>query len=185
MLEQELERLHGELPTSVKASITPADVAFARRTIARQPRVANISRAAHQAAAGIAWERALIAHVRHLTAAREDVCVVAERWKPRKVALDLDLVVVDQRKAVVWVLDAKLSRPTEEQIALMRHQIRLLRKAPDLTHGCPTILGVIVHHRRQLPAVVTGLAETLVLRCTLQQVGDLLLANGLPGSLRY
>jgi hypothetical protein len=146
---------------------------------------ANISRAARQAAAGIAWERALIAHVRHLAATHDDVCVVAERFKPRRVSLDLDVVVVDQRKAVVWILDAKLSRPSEEQIGLMHHQIRLLGKAPDLTHGCPTILGAIVHHRRQLPAVVTGLAEARVLRCTLQQVGNLLLANDLPLPLRY
>jgi hypothetical protein len=184
MLEQELEKLRAELPASVKAAIDPADVAFARQTIARQPRVANISRAARQAAAGIAWERALIAHVRHLTVEREEMCVVAERWKPRRVSLDLDVVVVDQRKAVVWILDAKLSRPTEEQIALMRRQIRLLRKAPDLTQGCPTVLGVIVHHRRQLPAPATGLAEARVLRCTLQRVGDLLLANDLPDVLR-
>jgi hypothetical protein len=91
------------------------------------------------------------------------------------------VIVHDRKKSIVWILDAKNTRCDNGQIYKMRDQIALLRNAPELTHGCPTIIGVIVHHRTQLTSTPQTTEHHNVLRCTLQGVGDLLLANRLPG----
>jgi hypothetical protein len=62
----------------------------------------------------------------------------------------------------------------------MTDQIRLLRRAPEITHGCPTVIGLIVHRPRQLQPTPQGTAEVHVLRSTLQGVGDLLLSGRMP-----
>lgn len=107
--------------------------------------------------------------------------ILAKRWSPPGARLDLDLIVHDHHKQVVWVLDAKNADPSNRQLALMRAQIRLLKKHPDLTNACPTITGVIVHHRRRLATTPQPTEHKDILRATLQGLPDLLLAKRLPG----
>ena len=140
------------------------------------------TQAARKAAAGIAWERALIERVAHLSAQHDGLTITAERWQPPGVKLDLDLIVHDRQKQVVWILDAKNSKRSDDQIAKMRSQIKLLERNPELTHGCPTIIGLIVHHRNQLASTPQTTEHHDILRCTLQGLADLLLAKRLPGS---
>jgi hypothetical protein len=179
LLEEELSNLGSELPTSICVTIERADVAFARETFVRRYKGHNYSRTLRQTAAGIAWERAVGARVRRLAETHDELVLIAERWQPARVAMDLDLIVEDRRKGVIWVLDAKLARPDDEQVRGVRDQIRLLNRNPHLTHGCPTF-GLIVHHRRQLQALRETTEHRHILRCTLQELANLLLARELP-----
>jgi plasmid stabilization system protein ParE len=181
ILAQELANLCSELPPSICVAIGRTDVEFARETFVRRHEGHNFSRALRQTAAGIAWERAVSARVRRLVETHDELELVAERWRPARVAMDLDLIVEDRRKSVTWILDAKLASPDEDQVRRVRDQIRLLNRNPHLTRGCPTVIGLIVHHRRQLHG--RGEHDTEyrhILRCTVQEVGDLLLARQLP-----
>jgi hypothetical protein len=90
----------------------------------------------------------------------------------------------DRQKQVARILDAKNSKRSDDQIAKMRSQIRLLERNPELTHGCPTIMGVIVHHGNQLASTPQTTEHHDILRCTLQGLADLLLAN-LPGERHH
>jgi hypothetical protein len=182
MLRQALEGLRGELPRTVRADIQPKDEQFAIETLDRHPPREKPTQAARKAAAGIAWERVLIERVAHLSAQHDALTITAERWQPPGVKLDLDLIVHDRQKQVVWILDAKNSKRSDDQIAKMRSQIRLLERNPELTHGCPTIIGLIVHHRNQLAGTPQTTEHHDILRCTLQGLGDLLLAKRLPGT---
>ncbi len=58
---------------------------------------------------------------------------------------------------------------------------RMGEQNPDLTAGCPTIVGVIVHRRAQLETSPQPTEHHNILRCTLQRLPDLLLAKRLPG----
>jgi hypothetical protein len=58
----------------------------------------------------------------------------------------------------------------------VRHQIHLLQARPDLTGGCPIIIGLIVH-RRRLHARSQASDDPRVYRCTMQALGNLLLAS--------
>jgi hypothetical protein len=184
MLEQELVRLSVELPRTVHPQIRHDDVRFAQYTLARGGARSNPLALAHKVVAGVAWERVVIARIAHLASLHEDLNIVAERWRPSGAHIDLDLVVDDHRKQVLWILDAKNSRPSDSQVEKMHAQIRLLRCAPDLTRGCPTILGVLVHRPRHLHPTPQGTADLHILRSTLQGVGDLLLAGHLPHEQR-
>jgi hypothetical protein len=184
ILEQELANLCSELPASICATIERTDVDFARETfvrrVTRRQDQHNYSRALRQTAAGIAWERTLSARVRHLAETHDELNLIAERWQPTRAAMDLDLILEDRRKSVIWILDAKLASPHDDQVRSVRDQIRLLNRQSHLTHGCPTVIGLIVHHRRQLHARHQATMYPHILRCTLQEVGDLLLARQLP-----
>jgi hypothetical protein len=181
MLRRELDKLRVELPQTVQANIQPQDEQFAIETLDRHPPREKPTKAAWKAAAGIAWERILIERVSHLSARHEQLTITAERWKPPNVRLDLDMIVHDSQKSVVWILDAKNSERSDDQLSKMRSQIRLLERNPELTHGCPTIIGVIVHRLGQLHSTPQQTEHHDILRCTLQGLADLLLAKRLPG----
>jgi hypothetical protein len=180
MLKHALTELHGELPKTVQASIQPADEKFALETIDRQRSPENPTRAARKAAAGIAWERILSTLVHHLAVEHDELQVLAERWKPPAARTDLDLILTDDTKGIAWIIDAKNTDPTNEQLHNMQAQIRLLQKTPKLTGG-RAIVGVIVHRKRQLDTPHKPTEHHDILRATLQRLPDLLLAKRLPG----
>ena len=181
MLRQELDKLRSELPRTISAEIQPEDEQFAIDTLDRHPPREKPTKAARRTAAGIAWERVLLQRVAHLAANNEQLTITAERWKPPGVKLDLDVIVNDHQKGIVWILDAKNAKREDDQLIKMHDQIKLLRRNPELTHGCPTIMGVIVHHQRQLDSTSEPTEHHDILRCTLQGLADLLLAKRLPG----
>ena len=180
MLRQALGELQDELPTKVKASIQPEDEQFALQTIDRQGSPKNPTRAARKAAAGIAWERVLATLADHVTANHEALEILAKRWLPPNAKIDLDLILADDKKGVVWVIDAKNADPTNDQLHKMQTQIRLLKQSPELTRGRP-IIGVIVHHKRQVKDPLQPTEHRDILRATPQRLPDLLLAKRLPG----
>jgi len=181
MLRQALNELQNELPTTITATIQPADEQFALETLDRQRNPENPTSAARKTAAGIAWERILTALARHLTTEHEQLQVIAERWQPPGVRLDLDLILADDKKGTVWIIDAKNSHPTNDQLHKMQSQIRLLQKEPKITGG-GAITGVIVHRKRHLENPIQPTEHHNILRCTLQRLPDLLLAKRLPGT---
>jgi hypothetical protein len=180
LLRHALDELQDELPTKLKASIEPEDEAFALQTIDRGHTSKSPTRAAHKAAAGIAWERILATLADHLTADHQALEILAKRWLPPKAKIDLDLILADNNKGVVWILDAKNTDPSNDQLHKMQAQIRLLKQAPELTRGRP-IIGVIVHHKRQLKNPLQPTEHHNILRATPQRLPDLLLAKRLPG----
>ena len=179
MLRQALEELQDELPTKIRASIEPEDEQFALETIARQRSPENPTRAARRAAAGIAWERVLATLTAHITVQHEALEILAKRWLPPKAKIDLDLVLADDKKGVVWIIDAKNADPDNGQLHKMQTQLRLLKQAQELTRGRP-VMGVIVHRKRQLEAPLQPTEHKSILRCTAQRLPDLLLAKRLP-----
>jgi hypothetical protein len=180
MLHQALDELQDELPKTVTASIQPQDEQFALETIDRQRAPENPTSAARKTAAGIAWERILAALAHHLATQHPQLQILAERWKPPDARIDLDLILADEQKHIAWVIDAKNSNPTNEQLHKMQAQLRLLRQAPELTGG-RTVLGVIVHRKRQLDTSPQPTEHHDILRATPQRLPDLLLAKRLPG----
>jgi hypothetical protein len=181
MLRHALTDLENELPKTVTPQIQPTDEQFALDTIARQRNPENPDSAARKIAAGLAWERALITLAHHLAGEHEQLQIMAERWKPPGVNLDLDLILADERKGTVWVIDAKNATPTNDQLHKMQAQLRFLQKAPELTKGRP-ITGVIVHRKRQLDPPIQPTEHDKILRATAQRLPDLLLAKRLPGT---
>jgi hypothetical protein len=182
MLRQALGELQSELPPTITANIQPADEQFAMETLDRQRDPENPTSAARKTAAGIAWERILTALAQHLTTEHEQLQLIAERWQPAGVRLDLDLILADDKKGTVWIIDAKNSHPTNDQLHKMQAQIRLLRKEPKITDG-RAVTGVIVHRKDQLENPLQPTEHHNILRCTLQRLPDLLLAKRLPGSI--
>lgn len=181
MLRHALADLQSELPKSVKASIQPEDERFALETIDRQRNPENPSGAARKTAAGIAWERVLATLAHHLTTKHDQqLQVIAERYKPPNARIDLDLIIADAQKGIVWVIDAKNASPTNDQLHKMKAQLHLLKQAPDLTKGRPAI-GVIVHRKHQLDTSPQPTEHHNILRATPQRLPDLLLAKRLPG----
>ena len=180
MLRQALDGLQDELPAKLRASIEPEDEKFALETIDRGHRSEDPTRAARRAAAGIAWERILATLTDHVTTNNEALQMLAKRWLPPKARIDLDLILADDGKGVVWIIDAKNANPDNEQLHKMQTQLRLLRQAQELTRGRP-VIGVIVHRRRQLETPLQPTEHRDVLRCTVQRLPDLLLAKRLPG----
>jgi hypothetical protein len=181
MLRNALAELRVELPKTVAAEIQPEDKQFALQTIERQRTPENPSRAARKTAAGIAWERILIALTHHLAAEHDHLQILAERWQsPANPRIDLDLIIADERKQIVWVIDAKNASPTNEHLHKLKAQLRLLCHTPGLTAN-RAVMGVIVHHRRHLNTSLQPTEDSHILRCTLQRLPDLLLAKRLPG----
>jgi hypothetical protein len=180
MLRQALDELQDELPKTVKASIQPQDEQFALETIDRQRTPENPTSAARKTAAGIAWERILTMLAHHLAAEHPQLRILAERWKPPGARIDLDLILADEHKHIAWIIDAKNSNPTNEQLHKMQAQLRLLRQAPELIGG-RALMGVIVHRKRQLDAPLQPTEHHDILRTTPQRLPDLLLAKRLPG----
>jgi hypothetical protein len=181
MLRNALAELRVELPKTVAAEIQPEDEQFALQTIERQRTPENPSRAAHKTAAGIAWERILIALAHHLATEHDHLQILAERWQsPANPRIDLDIIIADKRKQIVWIIDAKNANPTNDHLHKMKVQLELLRDTPELTGDRP-VMGVIVHHSRQLVASPQPTEHHDILRCTLQRLPDLLLTKRLPG----
>ncbi len=147
----------------------------------RQRAPEHPTQAARKAAAGIAWERILATRVRDLAAEHDTLRLLAERWLPSDARIDLDLILADDTKGITWILDAKNSQPKDDQLGKMRAQIRLLERAPETSGGRP-IVGVIIHHKRQLDPPIQATEHHNILRCTLQRLPDLLLAKRLPGT---
>jgi hypothetical protein len=179
MLHQALDDLRAELPIGVSATIQPEDEQFALQALERHAAGDTPTRAARKVAAGIAWERAVIARVADLAAEHDHLSILAERWLPPDARIDLDLILSDNAKPVTWIIDAKNADPVSDQLAKMLAQIRLLRAAPDL-HGDRPIVGLIVHRRAQLDPSPQPTEHHDILRCTLQRLPDLLLAKRLP-----
>jgi hypothetical protein len=185
MLERELEKLQTELPNSVIAVIQPADHKFAIDTLKRRRTPENPTKAAWSTAAGIAWERILLTRVSHVCQEHPELQVIAECWNPPGERIDLDMIIHDTHKHLIWILDAKNAKPDPGQLGKMRKQIRHLRQTPELNRGCPTIIGVIVHRKKQLDSSPEPTEHHDILRCTLQRLpSDLLLARRLPGEQR-
>jgi hypothetical protein len=180
MLRQALNELQNELPKTVTTSIQPEDEKFALETIHRQHTSKNPTRAAHRATAGIAWERTLATLADHITTNHEALRILAKRWLPPNAKIDLDLILADDKKGVVWIIDAKNADPTNDQLHKMQTQMRLLKQSPELTRGRP-IMGVIVHRKRQLETPLQPTEHHDILRATPQRLPDLLLAKRLPG----
>jgi hypothetical protein len=180
MLRQALNELQSELPNTIKATIHPEDEQFALETIARQRNPEYPTAQARRAAAGIAWERILTTLAHHLAGEHDQLEVIAERWKPKDARIDLDLILADHRKRVTWIIDAKNSNPTNDQLSKMQAQLRLLRAAPDIAPA-NHITGVIVHRKHQLENPIHPTEHPNILRCTAQSLPDLLLAKRLPG----
>jgi hypothetical protein len=180
MLRQALGELQAELPNTITATIQPEDDRFALETIDRQRNPENPTNAARKTAAGIAWERTLTILAHHLAGEHDQLHVIAERWRPKDVRLDLDLILADDRKQTVWIIDAKNAHPTNDQLHKMQNQIKLLQKEPKLTDG-RRITGVIVHRKHQLDPQIQPTEHHNILRATIQRLPDLLLAKQLPG----
>lgn len=182
LLTTELENLRGELPEHIQPSIQLADEQAAAEALDRYTTPdRDATKAMRSVIAGIAWERILIDRVAALSAQHPELTITSERWKPPGVSLDLDVIVYDTRKNVVWILDAKNTIKDNRHLDSMKHQIKFLKRTPELTHDCPTIIGLIVHRNDQLPTRPEPTEHPNTHRCTLQAVGDLLLANQLPG----
>lgn len=182
LLTTELQNLSGELPEGVRAAIQPADQQAAAAALDRYTTPdRDATKAMRSVVAGFAWERVVIERVAALAAQHTELTITGERWKPPGVSLDLDVIVHDQNKNVVWILDAKNTSKDNRQLDSMKHQIRLLKHAPELTHDCHTIIGLIVHRADQLPTHAEPTEHPSIHHCTLQALGDLLLANRLPG----
>lgn len=180
MLRQALDELQHELPKTIRASIQPEDEQFALATIDRQRTPENPTSAARKTAAGIAWERILTTLAHHLATQHPQLQILAERWKPPAANIDLDLILADQQKHIAWIIDAKNSNPTNDQLHKMQAQLHLLRQTPDLTAG-HTPIGVIVHRKHQLDTSPQPTEHHNILRATPQRLPDLLLAKHLPG----
>jgi hypothetical protein len=181
MLATDLRRLRADLPRGVRAEIQPEDVQFAMDTIDRNIGRDGPTSSAHKTTAGIAWERVLIERVADLTARYKQLSIVAIRWKPPGINLDLDVIVRDEAKGLVWIFDAKNAQKDDRQLEKVIDQIYFLNKHSDMLAGLSTIAAAIVHRPRQLERSPEPTEHPDILRCTLEGVGALLLAKRLPG----
>jgi len=184
MLATDLRRLRSDLPRGVRAEIQPEDERFALETIDRKIGRDGPTHSAHKTTAGIAWERVLIERVSDLAARYGQISILAIRWKPPGISLDLDVIVHDHAKGLVWVLDAKNAKKTDGQLEKMIDQIYFLKKHSDMLAGASAIRGAIVHRARQLERSPEPTERPDILRCTLHGLPELLLAKRLPGEQR-
>ena len=166
-------RLRSDLPRGVRAEIQPEDEQFAMETIDRKIGRDGPTNAAHKTTAGIAWERVLIERVSDLAARYRQLSILAIRWKPPGISLDLDVIVHDHAKGLVWVLDAKNAKKTDGQLEKMIDQIYFLKKHSDMLAGASTIRGAIVHRARQLERSPEPTERPDILRCTLHGLPEL------------
>jgi hypothetical protein len=184
LLGKALATLQEELPQGVTASIEPDDERFAAATLDRYEgdprRDGSTMEGMYAMAAGIAWERIVIDTARGLCDAHEELEYVAARWSPPQGGIDLDAIVADHAKHLVWVLDAKNSAPTNQQQGTMIHQLRVLAAHPRLTPPGWSATGAIVHPRKHLRTSPHQTEQRNVLRSTLRDLPALLLADTLP-----
>jgi hypothetical protein len=181
MLERALATLAEELPSGVSASIQPEDERFATATLDRYHRRGDSPTDGMLAvAAGIAWERVLIAATIDLCETHDQLEYLASRWSPPQGGIDLDLVLADHTKRLIWVIDAKNREPTSEQEGTMLHQLRVLA---DHSHFIPDdwrAIGVIVHPSRHLRTSPRQSEQSSILRSNLHDLRRLLSLDTLP-----
>jgi hypothetical protein len=181
LLDSALHELAAELPAGVSPTITPADEQAAAEALDRYHRPGDVPTAGMYAvAAGIAWERIAIATATNLCAQDECLALLATRWVPPQGGIDLDLILADEHKRIVWVIDAKNRTPAAEQEGKMIHQLRILRTAGDFIPEHWRALGLIVHPARHLRSAPHQTEQPAILRCNLHDLGSLLQADSLP-----
>ncbi len=177
------EQLRPELG-GVDATIDADDERFAAETLDRYAfRGGRPTERIRAVAAGIAWERVVITVSERLAGEHDDLELLTTRWAPAGRHVDLDVIVRDQAKLIVWVLDAKNAAANHEQAGTMRHQLAVAAEHGWAPEGW-TIMGVIVHPSRRLGrGSGAGARQTEqgdVIRCALAEIPDLLLAATLP-----
>ncbi len=179
MLRQALGELQGELPKSVKATS-----ARGRAVRAADHRPSAHPREPHQRRPQNSRRDRLGTHPHNpgpKPRRQERGAARARRaLNPPAARIDLDLILDDEQEGIAWVIDAKNSNPTNDQLHKMQAQLRLLRQAPQLTGG-RAVMGVIVHRERQIDTSPQPTEHHDVLRATPQRLPDLLLAKHLPG----
>ncbi len=184
LLDRALANLRDELPPGVAATIKPDDERFAATTLDRYEggsrRDDSTVEGIYAVAAGIAWERIVIETALGLCDAHEELEYVAARWSPPQGGIDLDAIVADHAKRLVWVIDAKNSAPTNQQQGTMIHQLRVLGGESRFLPDGWGALGVIVHRSKQLPFSPRQTEQRSILRCALGDLPALLLAEVLP-----
>jgi hypothetical protein len=184
MLARALAELREERPDGVRASIEPDDEHAAKATLDRYQgdpcHGGSPTDGMNAVTAGIAWERIVIETARGLCGAHEELEYVAARWPPPQGGIDLDVIVADHAKRIVWVIDATNSAPTHQQQGTMIHQLRVLYNDSPLLPDGWAALGVIVHRAKQLPRSPRQTEHRSILRSALQDLPRLLLAGALP-----
>jgi hypothetical protein len=181
MLEQALAALADELPSGVSASIQPEDERFATATLDRYHRRGDSPTDGMLAvAAGIAWERVLIATTIDLYETHDQLECLASRWSLPQGGIDLDLIVVDHTKRLIWVIDAKNREPTSEQEGTMLHQLRVLADHSQIIPDDWSAIGLIVHPSRHLRTSPRQSEQPSILRSNLQDLKRLLSIDTLP-----
>ena len=181
LLDRALDELAAELPPGVSPAITPGDEQAAAEALDRYHRPGDVPTAGmHAVAAGIAWERIAIATATSLCALDERLDLLATRWVPPQGGIDLDLILADEHKRTVWVIDAKNRTPAAEQEGKMIHQLRILRTAADFIPEKWHALGLIVHPARHLRSAPHQTEQPGILRCNLHDLRSLLQADSLP-----
>ena len=181
LLDEALAALGKDLPDGVEASIEPADVRFAAQTLDRYLRADEPpTKGMLTVTAGVAWERVLIATAASLAEAHDSLELLASRWIEPGSATDLDLIVRDRAKRIVWVLDAKNAAPSNQQQGAMLGQLRILSHSARIPTEGWRLMGVIVHRAGRLRRSPHQTEEPKVLRCNLDDLAPLLLAEALP-----
>jgi hypothetical protein len=181
MLTQALAKLKGELPDGVSAAIEPDDERAAAATLDRYHRPGSSpTEGMHAAAAGIAWERVVIAAATDLCERHPQLEYLAARWSPPQGGIDLDVILADHAKHLVWVIDAKNAKPTNEQQGKMIHQLRVLANESHTIPEGWRAMGMIVHPSQQLRTSPHQTEQPSILRATIQDLPRILLTEVLP-----
>jgi hypothetical protein len=181
LLDRALDELAAELSAGVSPTITLDDEQAATEALDRYHRPGDVPTAGmHAVAAGIAWERIAIATATNLCAQDERLALLATRWVPPQGGIDLDLILADEHKRIVWVIDAKNRTPAAEQEGKMIYQLRILRTASDFIPEHWHALGLIVHPARHLSSAPHQTEQPEILRCNLHDLESLLQADSLP-----
>ncbi len=181
MLARALASLEGELPNTVTARIEPEDERAGAATLDRYHRTGSApSEGMYAAAAGIAWERVVIAAVTDICERHSQLEFLASRWSPPQGGIDLDLVVADHAKHLVWVIDAKNAKPANEQQGKMIHQLRVLANDSQMVPAGWRAMGVIVHPSQHLRSSPHQTEQPSILRANIQGMSQLLLTAALP-----
>ncbi|HSZ14390.1 MAG TPA: hypothetical protein VK790_10195 [Solirubrobacteraceae bacterium] len=181
MLVQALSKLEEEIPAGVHAEIEPDDERAAAATLDRyHARGGSPTEGMHTAAAGIAWERIVIATATDLCERHDQLAYLAARWSPPQGGIDLDVILTDHAKRLVWVIDAKNAKPASEQEGKMIHQLRVLRNDSQMIPDGWRAMGIIVHPPQQLRTSPHQTEQRSILRATLQDLPRVLLTDALP-----